>query len=130
MTQIPDPAELRRRFFEAHETAYGYHSPDDPIEAVNLRLTARITPPRRDSSAGAAGAAGTARRAEPTERRQVHFEAAAAHHTPVYRRDHLAPGQVLDGPLVIEQVDATTLVHPGDRATVDAARNLIIELAR
>jgi hypothetical protein len=30
---------------------------------------------------------------------------------------------------VIEQLDATTLLFPGDRARVDGARNLLIELA-
>jgi len=28
---------------------------------------------------------------------------------------------------VIEQLDATTLLYPGDRLTVDAALNLLIE---
>jgi N-methylhydantoinase A/oxoprolinase/acetone carboxylase beta subunit len=38
-------------------------------------------------------------------------------------------GHSLTGPAVIEQLDATTLVYPGDRLTVDAAFNLLIETA-
>jgi hypothetical protein len=33
------------------------------------------------------------------------------------------------GPAVIEQLDATTLLFPGDHAALDPAGNLLIELA-
>jgi len=39
------------------------------------------------------------------------------------------PGMRITGPAVIDQLDSTTLVYPGDTARVDGARNLIIELA-
>ena len=39
------------------------------------------------------------------------------------------PGDVIEGPAVIEQLDATTLLFPGDRATVDPYLNLTVELA-
>ena len=47
---------------------------------------------------------------------------------PVYERDLLASGNRLAGPALIDQLDATTLILPGQRATVDAYRNLLIEL--
>ncbi len=47
---------------------------------------------------------------------------------PVFDRAKLAGGQVIAGPAVVEQLDATTPVYPGDRATVDAAGNIIIEV--
>ena len=59
----------------------------------------------------------------------VFFAPDAALDTPVYQRGELLPGQALAGPAVIEQLDATTLLFPGDRARVDGARNLLIELA-
>ena len=37
---LPSPDSLRQRFFAAHDAAYGYPNPEDPIETVNLRLTA------------------------------------------------------------------------------------------
>jgi hypothetical protein len=35
----------------------------------------------------------------------------------------------LTGPAIIEQLDATTLIFPGDRGVVDAWGNLIVTLA-
>ena len=46
--------------------------------------------------------------------------------TPIYRREHLAVGATLDGPAIVEQLDATTLIEPGDHARVDALGNLEI----
>jgi N-methylhydantoinase A len=48
--------------------------------------------------------------------------------TPVYDRATLLPGDTIAGPAVIEQLDSTTLLFPGDRATVDPHLNLMVEL--
>ncbi len=48
--------------------------------------------------------------------------------TPIYDRAKLAPGHTFTGPAVIEQMDSTCLVGPGQRASVDEYLNLIIEL--
>jgi len=47
---------------------------------------------------------------------------------PVYTRYLLAEGTVIDGPAVIEEGEATTLVWSSDRVTVDAQRNLILHV--
>jgi N-methylhydantoinase A len=47
--------------------------------------------------------------------------------TPVYDRLRLEPGACLSGPALIVQPDCTTLMHPGQRATVDGFGNLIVE---
>ncbi len=122
----PAAASLRQRFFEAHEAAYGYSNPEDLVEVVNFRLTARgrlYRPPAPEPLSPAMASPA------PVEEREVHFGAEAALLTPVFERATLAPGQQLAGPAVIEQLDATTLIFPGDRASVDGARNLLIELA-
>jgi N-methylhydantoinase A len=123
---LPDAAGLRAAFFAAHETAYGYHNPEDAVEVVNFRLTARgglyrSPPPEEDAA--------DARPPRPEGSRRVFFAPDEAVDTPVYQRGALSPGQALAGPAVIEQLDATTLLFPGDRATVDPRRNLMIELA-
>ena len=46
-----------------------------------------------------------------------------------WRERFLAAGQALTGPAIIEQLDATTLIFPGDRGVVDAWGNLIVTLA-
>ena len=65
---------------------------------------------------------------EPGASQSVYFTADAPLPTPVFDRADFRPGLVLTGPAVIDQLDATTLIYPGDRATVDAAGNLLIEL--
>jgi len=120
---LPDLATLKSLFLAAHERSYGFANPTDPIEIVNYRLSARgrLRRPEAPRHAPAAGAPA------PLERRPVWFDAAGAADTPVYDRGTLAPGHALAGPAVIEQLDATTLLYPGDRLTVDAALNLLIE---
>ena len=49
--------------------------------------------------------------------------------TPVYWRDHLPTGIAFDGPAIIEQMDTTIVIEPGNRVTDDADGNIIIEIA-
>jgi N-methylhydantoinase A len=46
--------------------------------------------------------------------------------TPILRRELLTVGTELEGPAIVEQMDATTVIEPGDRARVDALGNLEI----
>ena len=117
---------LKRAFFAAHEMSYGYSNPTDPVEVVNFRLTTKGRLPRPSESPVASTAAGTP---EAIEVRPVWFATNAPVDTPVYDRERLFPGLVLQGPAVIEQLDATTLLYPRDRLTVDPSLNLLIELA-
>ena len=123
--EIRSAAELCDMFFQAHERSYGYHNPKDAVEVVNCRLTAegrkhRPLVPAREASTAAAAA---------VETREVWFEAESPVATPIFRRRDLAPGQTVHGPAVIEQMDTTTLVFPGDALVVDEAANLIIEIS-
>jgi N-methylhydantoinase A len=47
--------------------------------------------------------------------------------TPVYDRRRLRPGDVFEGPAVVEQYDATTYVAPGWHTRVDGYANLMLE---
>ena len=118
--------ELKRLFFAVHEMSYGYSNPHDPVEVVNFRLTTKGRLPRPGEATVASASAGMP---EAIEVRPVWFATDAPVDTPVYDRGRLGPGLVLQGPAVIEQLDATTLLYPGDRVTVDPAHNLLIELA-
>jgi len=61
----------------------------------------------------------------PAGRRRVWFEGGWCE-TPVYRREQLAAGAGIEGPAIVEQMDTTTVIEPGDRAHVDALGNLEI----
>ena len=117
---------IKQRFFAEHERAYGFHNPADPIEIVNFRLIAVGKLRQPGARPGDARKSG---KAEPASHRKVWFAADAAQDTPVYDRATLMPGDTIAGPAVIEQLDSTTLLFPGDRATVDPYLNLIVDIA-
>jgi N-methylhydantoinase A len=63
--------------------------------------------------------------ATPAGRRRVWFDG-GWHDTPVYRREQLGVGVELVGPMIVEQLDSTTVIEPRDRMRVDALGNLEI----
>jgi N-methylhydantoinase A len=63
--------------------------------------------------------------AAPSGRRRAWFDG-GWHDTPVYRREQLGVGVQLTGPAIVEQLDSTTVIEPGDRMRVDALGNLEI----
>ncbi len=50
------------------------------------------------------------------------------HDTPVYRRERLPEGASFTGPAIVEQMDTTVVIEPGDRVTQDRDGNLIVEV--
>jgi N-methylhydantoinase A len=124
-----DVGALRAAFFREHERVYGYHAEDEPIQIVNVRLTALGAPPALPMPPLAAAPGPDATAARVGEREVWFDEAAGFTPTPIYRRERLLAGHALAGPAVVEQMDATTIVLPGQTATVDAHGNLLIEVA-
>jgi len=111
------------RFHGLHEETFGYAAPGTPVEVVAARLVATGRRPAPDLAralpAEAAAPAGT---------RDVRFEIGQdALPATVFDRSELARGQVVHGPAVIEQLDTTTLLHLGSRATVHEGGALIVE---
>jgi N-methylhydantoinase A len=50
--------------------------------------------------------------------------------TPVYSREKLPLEAKLSGPAILEQMDATTVLEPGDRAAMDGDANLLVDVGR
>jgi N-methylhydantoinase A len=125
----PDSAllkELMGRFERAHEQMYGYVAPEEPIQAVTFRLEARALVPRAELRPHPPASSGPD--AAVLARRQVWLaEAGGFVDCLVYDRDRLGPGHAIAGPAIVEQMDATTLVLPGQTARVDAYLNLLLE---
>jgi N-methylhydantoinase A len=112
-------------FHREHERAYGYSAPAEAVEWVNVRLTAlgRIAKPGlRDWASDSTGR--TAQKAS----RPVYFaECRGSVACPVYDRYLLAAGAVLEGPAIVEELDSTTVIHPGYRGRVDRFGNLLLK---
>ncbi len=121
-------AEVTRRFEAAHKQVYGYASPEEPIRVVTLRLEATGRVPKADIAAHPP--AETAVEDSIIGTRQVWLpEAGAVVPCPLHDRAKLGPGHRVAGPAVIEQMDSTTLLLPGQVATVDPWLNLMVEEA-
>ena len=82
-------------------------------------VRSRASSPSRPRRAGAPAPAG---------RRRAWFDG-TWHDTPVYRREQLGVGAALTGPAIVEQLDTTTVIEPGDRVRVDALGNLEIAVS-
>jgi 5-oxoprolinase (ATP-hydrolysing) len=58
------------------------------------------------------------------------FSGGTWHDTPLYRREALAPGQAVDGPAIIAEANATTVLEPEWRASVTPLDHLVLERTR
>jgi N-methylhydantoinase A len=123
-----DMAALKSRFHDAHRRRYGHMAQAEAVEIVNFQVTAVGLIPRPTLQSFDVPAEGAAT-AAPHARRPAWFNGGDACDVPVLRRDALRPGMRIAGPAVIEEKTATTVLYPGQRATIDAYLNIEVELA-
>ena len=120
--------DLVNRFHEQHQQLYTFADRKAPVELVNLRVYANglmdhVTLPEiKRAQAGEKPVPAGTRPAAP--------EGSVVAEVPVYRREHLLAGHVVEGPAIVDQLDCTTVVLAGQIATVDRFANLVIEEAR
>jgi len=121
-----DKATWRRLFDERHEAHYGSRATDQLVEVVNYRLTARVALPRPKAREFPLAGDNPGRALKGS--RRAYFEKWLD--CPLYTRDQLGHGDRLRGPAIIEQVDSTIVIHPGQDASVDRFGNVVIEIGR
>jgi N-methylhydantoinase A len=123
------PATLvaaREKFDERHAHIHGHAAKERPVEVVSYRLRLRVRVPKYEPRA-AMPAQSSSRTGEAMKgKRPISLYGTMTQAT-LYERDRLAIGAVVDGPAIIEQFDATTVIPPGWRGRVDGFRNLILE---
>lgn len=123
--QLDDTAfnAIRRNFDTTHERLYGYRQPDQEVECITFRIQAMLPVRRPDLQPRAVQKRSIP--LEPNAHRQVYFEPADGFITcPIYDRATLLPGDVVSGPAIVEQMDATTVVPFDFTARVDNMLNL------
>jgi 5-oxoprolinase (ATP-hydrolysing)/N-methylhydantoinase A len=117
---------LRATFDREYARLYGQALDGYPVQALNWRVLV-AGPGRALDLRGASDAAGATQALK--GRRPIYLpEENASVEVPVYNRYHLKDGAVIAGPAVIEEAEATTILWPGDRLSVDAQRNLVIQI--
>jgi N-methylhydantoinase A len=119
-----DLAWLEEAFGSEHEKTYGHRAgADEPVELVSIQVVGQglregaAVPERVRAS-----------RAEPTPPppRKAYFGSWIE--TPVMRRSDLSKAK--EGPLIVEEYDATCVVPPGTKVELDAGGNIVIELSK
>lgn len=109
-------------FHVAYKNRYGHSSPEASVEFVNLRVAAcgslahwpQAWAPVEEGGISAV-----------IGERQVMFDS-VAHSTPILSRERLPASFQADGPMIIEEHSATSVVPPGWQVTFDAMGNLLI----
>ncbi len=118
---------LEEGFEAAHRQRFGFVAEGEQIQLVTLRLEAagivnkaQFKPQPEEGPDASAAQIAT---------RDVYM-AEAQDFLPcaVYARDRLRPGNVIQGPAIVEQMDTTTVILPDMSGTVDTYLNLILEV--
>jgi N-methylhydantoinase A len=112
-------------FHAAHQRAFGFATPDEPTEVVNVRVgsVGRIKSPKMGSVP-----ADTNWESARKGTRQAYFpEFGGFIDTVVYQRTSLGEGARVVGPAMLEEFDSTTVVAPGYQARVAVAGIVLIE---
>lgn len=115
-------------FHKMHMSIYGYAAKKEPVELANVKLIAvglvespkpKEQPPHREKPLKDAQIA----------ERKVFFEQDDDYvETPIFKRERLKTGNVINGPAVIEQYDATTVIYPEWTALVDGFENVVLSM--
>ncbi|MBZ9735392.1 hydantoinase/oxoprolinase family protein [Mesorhizobium sp. CA18] len=119
---------LQLLFEKAYFARFKVELPEIRANLVNLNTSVTGVRPQIDLSrlidpAGRAATLTEARR----EIRPVWYNG-RWHDTSVYAREKLPLDATIVGPAILEQMDATTVLEPGDRARSDADGNIIIDI--
>ncbi|MFJ3405506.1 hydantoinase B/oxoprolinase family protein [Promicromonospora sp. NPDC090134] len=120
------------QFEAAHRTMYSFLLDRAlVVEAISVESVALTAQPDLSASGLSAPGtrpdvgAGTTDSEPPVETVRV-FAGGAWHDCPLYRRESLAPGQVVVGPAVLVEENATTVVEPGWRAEASTTGHLVV----
>ncbi len=120
-------AALVEAFGKLYRERYAFFFEGEPIEFVNLRVSAEGLNPGVALPEQEAGDCDP----EPARggSRPVCFDGPGWLETPLYMRDRLNCGMIVDGPAVVEEETSTTLVPPGTRLEVAPDLGLVIGFA-
>jgi N-methylhydantoinase A len=117
-----DVAAANESFHRLHERAYTYRLPS-AVEIVNFHVIGSVPTRKPELTTFAGQGDGT-----PKGRRVVDFDEDGHLESTIHERDNLRVGERIAGPAVIEEPAATTVVYPGQTASLDEVGNILIEV--
>ena len=114
-------AGMAREFEAAYRKQFSFLMPGRPLIAEAVSVEAFASGEEIQERAVAEKA-----KANPAEIVRM-FTGGRWHDAPLHRREDLGPGNRIDGPAIIAEANATTVVEPEWRATVTELNHLILE---
>jgi N-methylhydantoinase A len=118
-------ARLEEAFGQEHERTYGHRAgPEEPVELTEIRVVARGIPERPVTPQVPSYA--SAKPAPPARRAAYFGPDVGWRDTPVIDRPALTTPR--EGPCIVEEYDATCVIPPGTRGSLDRAGSILIEL--
>ena len=120
-------AGLHKAFAAAYFRRFGIELPEIPPVLVNLHTAVIGVRPEISLGALAATQRSPTLAAAKLGTRRVWFSD-GWHDTPVFAREKLPLDSTLEGPAILEQLDCTTVVEPGDKVRQDRLGNLLISV--
>jgi N-methylhydantoinase A len=118
---------LHKAFAAAYWRRFGIELAEIPPVLVNLHTAVIGVRPEIDLGALAATERAPTLKAAQVGERRVWFPD-GWQQTPVYARDRLPLDAAFQGPAILEQLDCTTVVEPGDNVRQDKLGNLLIDV--
>jgi 5-oxoprolinase (ATP-hydrolysing) len=118
-------AAVTAAFEEAHRQRYGFHSPEKQliVEAIAVEVIGRGA--EVDDASESAVEPGRTGAVPALATIRTHM-AGAWHEAPIIDREAMRSGDRIDGPAVIAERTATTVVEPGWQAELTSKRHLIL----
>jgi N-methylhydantoinase A len=117
-------AAIRAAFEQAYSTAFSRLLPGLPVGIMSLRATAIGQRPAFNAAVFSPHPSSSLEKAQRGER-QVRFDG-GWRQTQIWSRLDLPAGGSIEGPAILEQPDATTVIEPGFIGRTDPLGNLII----
>ena len=115
-----------RDFHLAHELTYGHSTPEEPVQLISVRLRATVRTRKAENIF--AMQADSERRTDGS-RLAFFGKRDGVLPTPVVSRPSV-PAEEVDGPMIVEDMDATTVVPPRFTVRRDDVGNLVIRSGR
>jgi len=122
--ELSSPQRMVAEFEAAYRKQFSFLMPGRALiaEAVSVEAIAGGDAPHEIPPVGRS-------KGTPAETVRI-FSDGRWHDTPLYRREALAPGQAIDGPAIIAEAHATTVVEPEWRASVTPLDHLVLDRAK
>ena len=125
MESQEDLDHVLQAFHELHERNYGHSDPRAPVEVVNVKARGLGRLPKPELKELPPGSADSARAY--TGNRNVFFKGPGWVDCPNYDRLKLTANNVIRGPAMINEFDATIVVPPGYQGSIGKYGDLVLD---